>query len=69
MLALAAFHTCSAGPRVGGVRGHVDRHDALQSLAGGIKIIQGFSVVEPGVVQDDCDLLSLVGLARQATRS
>ena len=23
-------------------------------------------MVEPGVVQDDCDLLSLVGLARQA---
>ena len=54
---------------IGGVRGHVDRHDALQSLAGGIKIVQSLGVVEPGVVQDDRDLLSLIGLARQATRS
>ena len=54
---------------IGGVRGHVDRHDALQSLAGGIKIVQSLGVVEPGVVQDHRDLLPLIGLARQATRS
>ena len=54
---------------IGGVRGHVDRHDALQSLAGGIKIVQSLGVVEPGVVQDDGDLLSLVGLALEAAPS
>ena len=54
---------------IGGVRGHVDGRDALQSLAGGIKIVQSLGVVEPGVVQDHRDLLPLIGLARQATHS
>ena len=44
---------------VWGVGGHVDGCDAFQSLAGGIKIGQGLGVVEPGVVQDDRDLLCL----------
>ena len=66
-LFLAAFHTCSVGPKVGGVRGHVDGRDALQSLTRGIKIVQSLGVVEPGVVQDHRDLLPLIGLARQAT--
>ena len=69
MLALAAFHTCSVRPKVGGVRGHVNGCDALQGPTGGIKIVQGLGVVEPGVVQDHCELLPLIGLARQATRS
>jgi len=67
ILFLAASRTCSVGPRVGGVGGHVDGCDPLQSLTGGIKIIQGLGVVEPGVVQDHRDLLPLIGLARQAT--
>ena len=54
---------------VWGVGGHVDGCDALQSLAGGIKIVQSLGVVEPGVVQDHRDLLPLIGLARQATHS
>ena len=66
MLALAAFHTCSVGPKVGGVRGHVDGRAALQSLTRCIKIVQSLGVVEPGVVQDHRDLLPLIGLARQA---
>ena len=54
------------GPKVWGVGGHVDGCDALQSLAGGVEVGQGLGVVEPGVVQDDRDLLPLIGLARQA---
>ena len=63
ILFLVAFQTCSVGPEVGGVRGHVDGRDALQSPTGSIKIVQSLGVVEPGVVQDHCDLLSLIGLA------
>ena len=69
VLTLAASRTCSVGPKVGGVRGHVDRHDALQSLTGGIKIVQDLGVVEPGVVQDDGDLLFFLGLSLEAAPS
>ena len=38
--ALAASCACLVGPGVGGAGGHVDGHDALQGLTGGIKIVQ-----------------------------
>ena len=69
MLFLAASRTCSVGPKVGGVGWQVDGCYAFQGLAGGVEVGQVPGVVEPGVVQDDCDLLPLIGLARQATRS
>ena len=63
MLFLAASRTCSVGPKVGGVGWKVDGCYAFQGLAGGVEVGQGPGVVEPGVVQDDGDLLSLLGLA------
>ena len=41
----------------------------VRGLAGGVEVGQGPGVVEPGVVQDDGDLLSLVGLALEADPS
>ena len=41
----------------------------VQGLAGGVEVGQGPGVVEPGVVQDDGDLLSLVGLSLEAAPS
>ena len=41
----------------------------VRGLAGGVEVGQGLGVVEPGVVQDDGDLLSLVGLSLEAVPS
>ena len=57
------------GVVVGGVGGKVDGCYAFQGLAGGVEVGQGPGVVEPGVVQDDGDLLSLVGLSLEAAPS
>ena len=57
------------GVVVGGVGGKVDGCYAFQGLAGGVEVGQGPGVVEPGVVQDDGDLLSLIGLALEAAPS
>ena len=57
------------GVVVGGVGGKVDGCYAFQGLAGGVQVGQGPGVVEPGVVQDDGDLLSLVGLSLEAVPS
>ena len=38
-------------------------------VVGGVEVGQGPGVVEPGVVQDDGDLLSLVGLSLEAAPS
>ena len=54
---------------VGGVGGKVDGCYAFQGLAGGVEVGQGPGVVEPGVVQDDGDLLSLIGLSLEAAPS
>ena len=54
---------------VGGVGGQVDGCYAFQGLAGGVEVGQGPGVVEPGVVQDDGDLLSLGGLSLEAVPS
>ena len=68
ILFLAASRTFLVGPSVGGVGGgHTDGCDAPWLLAGGVEVGQGLGVVEPGVVQDDRDLLSLIGLARRTT--
>ena len=69
MLFLAAFHTCSVGPKVGGVGWQVDGCYAFQGLAGGVEVGQGPGVVEPGVVQDDGDLLFFLGLSLEAAPS
>ena len=57
------------GVVVGGVGWQVDGCYAFQGLAGGVEVGQGPGVVEPGVVQDDGDLLSLVGLSLEAAPS
>ena len=57
------------GVVVGGVEGKVDGCYAFQGLAGGVQVGQGPGVVEPGIVQDDGDLLSLIGLALEAAPS
>ena len=54
--------------------GYLDPEDAQTPtdqllLGAGRALGQGLGVVDPSVVQDDCDLLSLIGLERQATRS
>ena len=59
MLFLAVFRTCSTGLVVGRVRRQEDRGDALQQPARLVEGGQRFHVVEPGVVQDDRDLLCL----------
>ena len=41
----------------------------VRGLAGGVEVGQGPGVVEPGVVQDDRGLLSLVGLSLEAVPS
>ena len=69
MLFLAASRTCSVGPKVGGVGWQVDGCYAFQGLAGGVEVGQGPGVVEPGIVQDDGDLLSLLGLSLEAAPS
>ena len=69
MLFLAASRTCSVGPKVGGVGGQVDGCYAFQGLAGGVEVGQGPGVVEPGVVQDDGDLLFFLGLSLEAAPS
>ena len=57
------------GVVVGGVGWQVDGCYAFQGLAGGVEVGQGPGVVEPGVVQDDGDLLSLLGLSLEAAPS
>ena len=41
----------------------------VRGLAGGVEVGQGPGVVEPGVVQDDGDLLFFLGLALEAAPS
>ena len=57
------------GVVVGGVGGKVDGCYAFQGLAGGVEVGQGPGVVEPGVVQDDGDLLFFLGLSLEAAPS
>ena len=57
------------GVVVGGVGGQVDGCYAFQGLAGGVQVGQGPGVVEPGVVQDDGDLLFFLGLSLEAAPS
>ena len=57
------------GPGVGGVGWGGRWVLCVRGLAGGVEVGQGPGVVEPGVVQDDRGLLSLVGLALEAVPS
>lgn len=51
---------------VGGAWEHVDWYDAFQRLSGSEQVGQRSGVVESGVVQDNRNLLRLIGFARQA---
>ena len=57
------------GARGRGRRGEGRWVLCVRGLAGGVEVGQGPGVVEPGVVQDDGDLLFFLGLSLEAAPS
>ena len=69
MLVLGGVPYVFRGARGRGRRGEGRWVLCVRGLAGGVEVGQGPGVVEPGVVQDDGDLLFFLGLSLEAAPS